>query len=275
LLAYFADFPFKQLATPLVLIWFMLLLLVLVSYYRRHQLFKLQLIVWLAFSASSCKPVVDQLAFPLEQPFEAFNHPKLKTQVQHIMVLGCNHSNETTLPLTSQLAPCSLARITEGIRLWRQQPSALLHFSGHLKTTQQPHTEIARQFAIAMGVSPDRIRLHTEPTNTQQEVQRLIQEIGKDPAVVVTSAMHLRRTINWFTYFGRPIESNLYAAPTHHSTASRSPWPYQLYEWLPTLNALETMYYLQYEYMALLQQRWLMTDIVQPPAMPTSVAGQP
>jgi uncharacterized SAM-binding protein YcdF (DUF218 family) len=275
LLAYFADFPFKQLATPLVFIWFMLLLLVLVSHYRRHELFKLQLIIWLAFSASSCKPVVDQLALPLEQPFHAFNHPNLKTQVQHIMVLGCNHNNQTELPLTSQLAPCSLARITEGIRLWRQQPSALLHFSGHLKTTQQPHTEIARQFAIAMGVSPDRIRLHAKPSNTREEVQTLIQAIGTDPAVVVTSAMHLTRAMNWFDYYGRPSQSDLYAAPTDHSTASRSSSPYRFHQWLPSLSALEAMYYLQYEYMALLQQRWLMTDIAKPPAVPTSVADQP
>lgn len=270
MLAFITDFPYKQLATPLVFIWFLLLLLVLLSYDRRHALLKLHISIWLLFSASSCKPIVDQLALPLERPFAAFNQRAVNSQVQHIMVLGCNHSDETTLPLTSQLAPCSLARITEGIRLWRQQPSALLHFSGHLKTTQQPHTEIARQFAIAMGVSPEQIRLHAEPTNTQQEVQKLVQAIGKDTAVVVTSAMHLRRTINWFTYYGRPSDSNLYAAPTHHSTASRSPWPYRFYEWLPTLNALETMYYLQYEYMALLQQYWLMST--PPPSLMAPVA---
>ncbi len=253
----------------------MLLLLVLVSHFRRHPLVKLHFFIWLIFSASSCKPVVDLLARPLEQPFTAFNHPNMKTQVQHIMVLGCNHSNESSLPLTSQLAPCSLARITEGIRLWRQQPTALLHFSGHLTSTQQPHTEIARQFAIAMGVSPGQIRLHTAPTNTQQEVHTLSQAIGKDAAVVVTSAMHLRRTLNWFDYYGRPSESHLYAAPTHHSTASRSPWPYQLYEWLPTLNALEAMYYLQYEYMALLQQYWLMTAPAPSPSVMPPVAESP
>lgn len=261
MLDFFANFSFKQLLTPLVLLWLLVFLQLWHRYRQQQKLPRLSLLVWLCFSASSCKPLIDQLALPLEQSYPAFNQPQLQHQVQHILVLGCSHSNQSLLPLTSQLAPCSLARITEGIRLWRQQPTALLHFSGHLAATQQQHTEIARQFAMAMGVPASQIVLHPAPGNTRQEAQTLADAIGQDRAVVVTSAMHLPRAMRWFAYYGRPATADFYAAPAQHSTASREPAPYQLKDWLPSLAALEALYYLQYEYVALLQQQWqLLTD---------------
>lgn len=253
---FFANFSLKQMLTPLVLLWLLFCLQLWQSYRQQQSWPRLSLLCWLCFSASSCKPLIDQLALPLEQAYPAFNHPQLQHQVQHILVLGCNHSDQSALPLTSQLASCSLARITEGIRLWQQQPTALLHFSGHLATTQQQHSEIARQFALAMGVPAAQIVLHPAPGNTRQEAQALTEAIGQDSAVVVTSAMHLPRAMRWFAYYGKPKGDNFYAAPSQHSTASREPAPYQLKDWLPSLMALEALYYLQYEYVALLQQQW-------------------
>jgi uncharacterized SAM-binding protein YcdF (DUF218 family) len=265
LLDFVANFSLKQLLTPLVLLWLLVFLQLWRSYRQQQKLPRLSLLLWLCFSASSCKPLIDQLALPLEQSYPAFNQPQLQHKIQHILVLGCSHSNQSALPLTSQLAPCSLARISEGIRLWRQQPTAQLHFSGHLPATQQQHSEIARQFAVAMGVPAGQIVLHPAPGNTRQEAQALTQAIGQDKAVVVTSAMHLPRAMRWFAYYGRHKGDHLYAAPTQHSTASREPAPYQLKDWLPSLMALEALYYLQYEYVALLQQQWqLQTE--EPPA---------
>lgn len=265
MLDFIANFSLKQLLTPLVLLWLLVFLQLWHSYHQQQKLPRLSLLLWLCFSASSCKPLIDHLALPLEQAHPAFNHPELQHKMQHILVLGCSHSNQSALPLTSQLAACSLARITEGIRLWRQQPTALLHFSGHLATTQQQHTEIARQFAVAMGVPASQIVLHPAPGNTRQEAQALTEVIGQDSAVLVTSAMHLPRAMRWFAYYGKPKGGSFYAAPAQHSTASREPAPYQLKDWLPSLMALEALYYLQYEYVALLQQQWqLLTEA--PPA---------
>ncbi len=266
MLDFVANFSLKQLLTPLVLLWLLVFFQCWHNYRQQHKLPRLSMLLWLCLSASSCKPLIDQLALPLEQSYPAFNQPQLQHQVQHILVLGCRHSDQSLLPLTSQLAPCSLARITEGIRLWRQQPTALLHFSGHLPATQQQHTEIARQFAVAMGVPASHIVLHPAPGNTRQEAQALTDAIGQDRAVVVTSAMHLPRAMRWFSYYGRHKGDGLYAAPAQHSTASREPAPYQLKDWLPSLAALEALYYLQYEYVALLQQQWQLQTDGQPAA---------
>ena len=90
----------------------------------------------------------------------AYAAPGVQGLEQHIWVLGCNHQDSHFLPLTSQLEPCSLARVSEGIRLWHQQPTALLHFSGRIDDRINEHSEVARRYAIAMGVAPEQIRLH-------------------------------------------------------------------------------------------------------------------
>lgn len=251
------TFPWKMLGTPLVLCWFACALLTVLQWRQQSATRWLQLLLLCGFSVASCKPLQDTLALTLEQSYPPLNHPNPTLAVSHIFVLGCQHSDQDQLPITSQLAECSLARLSEGIRLWHQQPHAVLHLSGHLAAKRQPHTKIAEQYALAMGVSAEKIRLHPAPSNTQQETAVLIRELPNEPVAVVTSAMHMPRTMRWLQHYADPARmQTLYAAPTDHQNTRREDATYPLYLWLPSLSALQSFYYLQYESMALLVQRW-------------------
>ncbi|TVL99748.1 MAG: hypothetical protein CV087_17005 [Candidatus Brocadia sp. WS118] len=80
---------------------------------------------WLAFQRESRYPVLHQVPDSMQAP--------------HILVLGGGHSISPTLPPNNQLSDQALARLCEGIRLYRQRPGSKLACSGHSasgRTTQ-------------------------------------------------------------------------------------------------------------------------------------------
>lgn len=260
------EFPIKLLLTPVMILWAMLLVNVVVSWRRQGRLPRLASLSLLLFWLFSTKPIVDQLVKPLELAYPAFDASTLKQQLAHIMVLGCNHQDSTFLPLSSRPEPCSLARLNEAIQLWHQQPQAILHVSGHIAERLQSHTEFARQYAIAMGVAPAKIVSHSNATNTKAEVEVLVNAIAKQPAVLVTSAMHMPRSCNWFAHYGGQV----IAAPTDfHLRRSTKDigWP----GWVPSAQSLNTLSYAFYEYMGLVQQR---VQLFNEPAAATDAQQQ-
>lgn len=232
-----------------MIIWALLVVTVLRSWRQQRHAPRFAIGSLLLFWLFSTKPIVDQLAKPLELAYPAFNNNSAQPQLAHIVVLGCNHQDSSFLPLSSRPEPCSLARLSEAIHLWQQQPQAMLHVSGHIANRKQSHTEFARQYAIAMGVAPAKIVSHSEASNTRAEVQSLIKAINQQPTAVVTSAMHMPRTCNWFSYYGGQV----IAAPTEFYVrryTAEIGWQ----GWLPSVQSLHTLNYVFYEYMALLQQ---------------------
>lgn len=244
------EFPVKLLLTPVMIIWALLLFTVLQQWRAQRRLPRAATFTLLLFWLFSTKPVVDQLAKPLELAYPAFTATTATTpSLAHILVLGCNHQDSSFLPLTSKAEPCSLARLSEAIRLWHLYPQAVLHVSGHIAERSQSHTEFARQYAIAMGVAPAKIVSHGNASNTRGEVQTLIAAIAQQPTAVVTSAMHMPRTCNWFAHYdGRVI-----AAPTDFYVR-RNTTDIGWQGWMPTAQSLHALSYVFYEYMGLVQQ---------------------
>jgi uncharacterized SAM-binding protein YcdF (DUF218 family) len=247
------EFPVKLLLTPVMIIWALLLLNVLQQWRQQQRqerrLPRVAIFTLLLFWLFSTKPVVDQLAKPLELAYPAYPAANTTPPLAHILVLGCNHQDSSFLPLSSKAEPCSLARLSEAIRLWHLYPQAVLHVSGHISDRSQSHTDFARQYAIAMGVAPAKIVSHSEASNTRGEVRAFIRAIHQQPAAVVTSAMHMPRTCNWFAHYnGRVI-----AAPTDFYVR-RNTTDIGWQGWLPTSQSLHTLGYVFYEYMGLVQQ---------------------
>lgn len=252
------EFPVKLLLTPVIIIWTLLLFTLLQQWRSQRRLPRTAFTTFLLFWLFCTKPLVDQLAKPLELAYPAFTvasstasaaTTSANPALAHILVLGCNHQDSSFLPLTSKAEPCTLARLSEAIRLWHLYPQATLHVSGHINDRSQSHTDFARQYAIAMGVAPAKIVSHSEASNTKGEVQAFIAAIHRQPAALVTSAMHMPRTCNWFAHFGGQV----IAAPTdfHIRRETRAiGWQ----GWFPTAQSLNTLSYTLYEYMGLVQQ---------------------
>lgn len=213
------DFTFllKKIASmfimplPIGIILIVLALLLL----KRNNIKKAKFVLTLSitwFFLFSYSPFVDTLLHTLES-----NHPtlhKAPKDIKHIYVLGSGHTTDENLPITSQLSQTAVIRLNEGILLYHQlQGEAKIIVSGYhglYDTTE--HAKMQERLAVSLGVKKEDMILHLGTKDTQEEAEAGKKLLGEKPFILVTSASHMTRALNFFTHEGlHPIP-----APTNH-----------------------------------------------------------
>ena len=160
----------------------------------------------------SYSQISDRIVRPLEAAYPPLAELAPLPDVRWVVVLGGGHTSDTKQPLTSQLSDASVVRLVEGIRIQRALPASKLVLSGGGVFDPVPEAEIRAQLALSIGVNEDDIILEPRPNDTKDEARYLLEVIGKDRFILVTSAVHMPRSIALFERLGmRPIP-----APTDH-----------------------------------------------------------
>jgi len=167
-------------------------------------------IVWLFFF--SYPPVANTLLYSLESHTPTLH--KAPENIKYIYVLGGGHHTDESLPITSQIVDTSVVRLNEGIRLYHQlheEASIIVSgYSGLFDPTT--HAVMQEKLALALGVKKEKIILRPEPRDTQEEAIAAKALVGNEPFILVTSASHMTRSLNFFKNEGLdPIP-----APTNH-----------------------------------------------------------
>ncbi|HQR74603.1 MAG TPA: ElyC/SanA/YdcF family protein [Sulfurovum sp.] len=178
-------------------------------------------LVWLFLFSYS--PFVNALLYRLENVYPTLHQTPKK--VRYIYVLGSGHQSDKNQPITSQLSPTALVRLTEAIRLYKQlkketanQPKIIVSgYSGLFDDT--PHALMQEQLALALGIPKVDIVLRCEPRDTQEEAIAAAEIIGKQPFILVTSASHMLRAMDFF----EEKELHPIPAPTNHLASKEHP----------------------------------------------------
>ncbi len=125
--------------------------------------------------------------------------PHAVDPVEWIVVLAGGHATDPRLPITSQISPESLVRLTEGIRLFRQFPGSRLLLSGG-GGPDDPLTdaEAMAQTAEIMGIARSEMVLETESRDTKDQARLIRPLIGTDRFILVTAASHMPRSVALF-----------------------------------------------------------------------------
>ena len=146
---------------------------------------------------------------PLEMSYPQFD---MSVPVSQIVVLGCRHVNDRRLPITAQLAPCSVVRASEAIRIYQRNPNATIITSGNVGVEPFSNAYMTKQFLLAMGVPPTKIIENEKSKDTEEEAINLANLVKQGNFALVTSASHMKRAMALFeSQKLHPI-----AAPTHH-----------------------------------------------------------
>ncbi|GAA5186323.1 ElyC/SanA/YdcF family protein [Ferrimonas gelatinilytica] len=168
------------------------------------------LLVLLAFS-----PISQKLAGSLERRYPVWQPDG---EVAYVLVLGNAHHSDPNRTALQQLSNVAMARLMEGIRIWRANPDAVLVVSGYGGFDPISHAEMQRRAAISLGVPDGKILILPQARDTAEEARLTASEIGAAPAVLVTSATHMPRAMRSYQLAGlspRPAPTDFIAVPTH------------------------------------------------------------
>ncbi len=100
------------------------------------------------------------------------------------------------------------ARVLEAARVFGLLPSATVISSGGVVQTDDPSVatgETMRRALVALGIPADRLLVETESRNTRDEariVKRMLQARPPARVVLVTSDLHMRRSLGTFKAVG-------------------------------------------------------------------------
>lgn len=125
-----------------------------------------------------------------------------------VVVLGAGFASYRADGIAIEDLAGSALRVIEGVRVYRLLGSPLLVVSGgNSEKLNPPRTEAEalRASATALGVTPSRVVLDNESLTTREQaiaVKRLLVERHVDRFVLVTSPIHMRRSVAVFRAAG-------------------------------------------------------------------------
>ena len=181
--------------------------------YKYRNQFLYSAMIWMF--ATSTKYIPDLLVYGLEKQYKALvldnNFGK---NTVYIHVLGGGSTNDVDIAPQERLSQNSLARMSEGIRIYKELEGSKLIFSGYSSTNNVTQAAVTRDAAIAIGIPNEDIIILETPSTTEEEAISFKSILGNSnpKLILVTSDIHMPRAMYLFKKHGlEPI-----AAPSDH-----------------------------------------------------------
>jgi uncharacterized SAM-binding protein YcdF (DUF218 family) len=118
--------------------------------------------------------------------------------VRYVVVLAGGHMAHPSIPVTGWLTCHSLMRLMEGVRVFREHPGSRLVLSGCGAFDPVPEARVMADVAGFLGVDPSDIILESGSYDTEDQARLIRPIVGNHPFVLVTSAVHMRRSLALF-----------------------------------------------------------------------------
>jgi uncharacterized SAM-binding protein YcdF (DUF218 family) len=196
----------------------------------------------------SFPPFANRLIFSLESKYAPLSSEELERQdTRYVVILGGGHNSSR--PPASQLSPSSLARLIEGIRIYREKPGTKLILSGGPVFDPEPNARAMFNTARILGVPESDLEMESESKDTEEEAKFLASRLKQEPFYLVTSAVHMPRSMALF----RKQKMNPVPAPTDYAfRLIDPPW---LLRYVPNLGAYQQSERAVREYLGLAYSR--------------------
>ena len=145
---------------------------------------------------SALPPISDRFMANIENDYPAFTQQNLA--IDYIVILGCGHTSTTSLPVTSELATCSLQRMVEALRVFTLHPEARIITSGYSGSDKTSNAVKVKQALVLLGVPSQKIVTETYPKDTEEEAELISPRVHGAQVVLVTNAEHMPRAMAYF-----------------------------------------------------------------------------
>jgi len=201
------------------------------------------LIAWLG----STTLVGALLLAPLESHYQARQAVDF-AGVHDIVALGSSYSPSDGRSAASALDEEGLRRVIEAVRLQRRLPGTILVVTGGAPGAKPAPATGAERFARELGVDENLILALPLALDTRHEAKEISELMGNKPFLLVTSASHLPRAMEYMRRFGAhaiPVPASNYSAKFRFSWRGL----------VPCANGLKMSEMAMHEYVGLLAQR--------------------
>lgn len=200
--------------------------------------------LYISFGAG---PIPFYLVRNLEYQYAPLKTFEGLTNVNTVVVLAGHAVKDPNLPITSGVNSTSVFRLVEAIRIVRNLPETKILISGWGTVPQ-----VMKKVLVSLGIPPGRVFLENQSRNTYQSAQNLDKLLEHKPFILVTSAVHMPRSVGVFRQQGmNPIPA---------------PCNYLIHKSNPNINYLPSPSHLifsdtaAYEYLGILWYR--LTDFI-------------
>lgn len=191
---------------------FFLLLVSFVLILRKKKLgMKLFGLAVFFYYVLSIPPVSNLLIKALENRYPYLEFPP--QDIHYVVVLAEGTLNPYSgLPSNNRLSFGSMARVLEGLRLYKKMDDIHLILSGgsgrSLPQDEKPCI-LMKQLSLQLGVEENRILVECISRDTYEEAEEIRKMLGQERFILVTSAFHMPRSLLIFKKAGL----NAIAAP--------------------------------------------------------------
>ena len=236
---------------PLSLIVVLTIAGLLLLWYSRRQKLGARLLSagCLLLYISSFGLIADSILLPLENDYRPLTVTDAIQKVRWVVVLGGGQTTDPAFPATMRLSDASLARLIEGIRIYRALEGGRLLLSGGAVFGDVPEARTMALVAEDLGIPVSDILMETKSRDTKDQAGNIATVVGNERFVLVTTAAHMPRSMVLFRKAGlEPIP-----APTDfkvQKSAHISP-----YRFFPQAGAIEKMEAATHEYLGILWAR--------------------
>jgi len=231
-------FFLKKLITPFIIppgCFVIILLLIAVWSWRRKLrcCALINIVVALLLWALSIAPVSDALIGRLEAGLTIPPH----SQGDVIILLG-GGINEGVADLTGRGTPGDdmMTRIVTAVRLYHRLHIPIIVSGGVVYAGRAPEAPVIRRFLVDLGVKECHVLLESRSRDTLENARycrEIVRHHGFRQSLLVTSAYHMRRSIQEFRKAGVPVTP----VPSQFETGSGL--PYIWVDFLPSADNLE------------------------------------
>jgi uncharacterized SAM-binding protein YcdF (DUF218 family) len=249
-------FVLKQFLKPLILPpmpWILLLVGVLI-FWRRRWARKLLFVTVCLIVLLHSGPLSYVLRYSLESRYAPIIDPRKAEPYDAIVVLTGGIIPASGLIPFPSIDESMFRRLDEAFRLYRLRARPIIVSGGHVNpfTPSKNENQIAREFLKLWGVPANHLIGEANSRDTFEsaiEVRKILQEKGWKRYLLVTSAVHMPRSMLAFeSQAPQPI-----AAPGDFSVGE---FQFTPLDWFPSEGAARGIFFSLHEYIGLVNYYW-------------------